>query len=430
MEYLITFGREKDLSAAELVAVSSILERGKKSGALGSDTFPTGCNLQNLCLQKSAGIIELENNENAKQVFDILGGSIRIAEIFSKIDVPSFDKISSTVTELGFIDELANIKEKRPILGVSVVDDTKQNQSKCLELAKKIGHWVKEHFKSQNASLRYIGFKPDTQFAELTSVQVGENCLDSGMEIFIYITSSGVYICKTIAVQDYKSFEYRDMYKPERRLLEGILPPKLARIMVNISQINRSPDDNFILLDPFCGSGVLLMEAVLLALKCIGSDIDDDALDASKNNLAWLAKEFNISQKVDLRKLDATNLISKIKPLSISAIATETHLGPPIRGVPDRNTALIWKKELKPMILRALGECRTILKPNGTLIAAIPVWHTKEGNIYLSIEKELEIMGYKPIKQIEGLMPRGPYAGFLHHRPDQKVYRQIIALKS
>lgn len=49
------------------------------------------------------------------------------------------------------------------------------------------------------------------------------------------------------------------------------LPPKLARFMVNLAR----PKVDSVVLDPFCGSGSILIEAGLIGCRVLGSDVRD-----------------------------------------------------------------------------------------------------------------------------------------------------------
>ncbi|MEA4957398.1 hypothetical protein SDC9_08506 [bioreactor metagenome] len=60
--------------------------------------------------------------------------------------------------------------------------------------------------------------------------------------------------------------------KPHKRpfFYPGSMSPKLARCMVNLSHIK----ENQLLLDPFCGTGGILIEGAMVGAKLIGSDIN------------------------------------------------------------------------------------------------------------------------------------------------------------
>lgn len=60
--------------------------------------------------------------------------------------------------------------------------------------------------------------------------------------------------------------------KPHKRpfFYPGSMSPKLARCMVNLAHIK----ENQLLLDPFCGTGGILIEGAMIGAKLIGSDIN------------------------------------------------------------------------------------------------------------------------------------------------------------
>jgi len=76
------------------------------------------------------------------------------------------------------------------------------------------------------------------------------------------------------------------------------LDPFLARAMVNLSEINGSE----IIYDPFCGTGSLLIEAALIGIKSVGSDISQKMVRGSSLNLkAFGIQDINIF-RADSRK--------------------------------------------------------------------------------------------------------------------------------
>lgn len=96
--------------------------------------------------------------------------------------------------------------------------------------------------------------------------------------------------------------EYENLEKFSKRrphLRPGFHPssmqPKLARALVNLSKIKG------IILDPFCGTGGILIEAGLMGIKTIGLDIDEEMLALAERNF----KELNI-KNYSLIKGDAT----------------------------------------------------------------------------------------------------------------------------
>jgi tRNA (guanine10-N2)-dimethyltransferase len=80
----------------------------------------------------------------------------------------------------------------------------------------------------------------------------------------------------------------RDFFHP------GVMMPRMARTLVNIANV-RGGD---LLLDPFCGTGGILIEAYLLGARVMGSDFDPMMVQGSRQNICGS----------DLMLADATHL--------------------------------------------------------------------------------------------------------------------------
>ena len=128
----------------------------------------------------------------------------------------------------------------------------------------------------------------------------------------------------TRSVQPFDEFSRRDYGRPNRDPRSGMLPPKLAQIMINLSRTQKTAT----LLDPFCGSGTIIQEALLMGYtQVIGSDISQSAVENTKTNLAWL--------KLKAQQLIVSNVAALAKHVpaqSIDAVVTEPYLGPPLLG--------------------------------------------------------------------------------------------------
>jgi len=65
------------------------------------------------------------------------------------------------------------------------------------------------------------------------------------------------------------------------------LPPKLARCMVNLAR----PKNDSVVLDPFCGSGSILIEAGLIGCRVLGSDVKDLMVRGGLLNMRFFGVE-------------------------------------------------------------------------------------------------------------------------------------------
>jgi tRNA (guanine10-N2)-dimethyltransferase len=107
--------------------------------------------------------------------------------------------------------------------------------------------------------------------------------LSSPEKIFRVIIVSGLcFFCVLLSRVDRTQFEMR---RPHLRPFfhPGVLLPRVARAIVNLSQI-RSGDT---LLDPFCGTGGILIEAGYIGAKIIGCDIQEKMVIGARENLEY-----------------------------------------------------------------------------------------------------------------------------------------------
>lgn len=67
-----------------------------------------------------------------------------------------------------------------------------------------------------------------------------------------------------------------------------MLPPKLAQTIINLAVGDNNPS---VILDPFCGTGVVLQESSVMGYDIYGTDISPKMIDYTKANLEWLKKQ-------------------------------------------------------------------------------------------------------------------------------------------
>lgn len=102
------------------------------------------------------------------------------------------------------------------------------------------------------------------------------------IEIRVVITDNTVYCGIKIAEVKRSLFEQRKVqYRPFFSPIS--LHPKLARALVNLSCIKEGDT----VLDPFCGTGGILLEAGLIGAQVIGSDIEEKMIQGCNQTLAY-----------------------------------------------------------------------------------------------------------------------------------------------
>lgn len=127
------------------------------------------------------------------------------------------------------------------------------------------------------------------------------------------------------------------------------LSPKLSRLLLNLARTK--PGDR--VLDPFCGTGSILIEGELMGLEMFGRDLDTNILWGAKKNLA----HYGLS--VDIGSGDATD----IKLKGLDAIVSD----PPY----DRASKM-FKRDLKGLYSAFLKSAERALRPGGNLVFAAP----------------------------------------------------------
>jgi len=367
MEYAFILGNTPKLSIAEII--SSV-----KNCTIKTQT-------DQVCIVESA--VEL----NYQYLINKLGGTIKIASLIPSLPLSSSYEGKDKL-KFGF-----SFYALDPAINPSYLFNLKQKY-------RRQGLDFKKQMRQEKKRAELIESKDLT----LSSVIITkEKCLD----ILVMVDKDKKEIYgQTIAVQPFREFSHRDYDRPNKDMRSGMLPPKVARMMVNIAAGN--PND--VLLDPFCGSGTILQEALLLGYnKVIGTDISQKAITDTKANL-----EFLKLTNFELFKLDACHLTSRLKSNTVKTIVTEVFLGPPKFYETEIDKIVC---QLTALYQKAFTDMKRILKPEAKLVVAFPAWRLKNRTIHLPIKKVLLQLGYNLKGQ-----------PILYGRPDARVLREIYIL--
>lgn len=156
-----------------------------------------------------------------------------------------------------------------------------------------------------------------------------------------------------LAAINRSQFEER---RPLKRPFESpvTLHPKLARALINLSGARAGET----MLDPFCGTGGLLMEAATLGIKSVGSDIDPEMIDGTRRNL----EHFGVSPG-DYRLLvaDVREIASHVS--GVDVIVTDPPYG---------RSATTMKEGVEKLYGRAFEAFAGILPPGRKLAIVLP----------------------------------------------------------
>ena len=364
---------------------------------------------------------ELAVFETNKAVsIDRLGGSIKLAQIFE-----------------GNFRELAEmINSRKPdgkiTIGVSsyALNSNHKNKKSAVEnLVRRKAMELKSLLKKLGRNVRVV----EARGPEISSATAFHNNLGEkpGSEEVILVGSE-TYL--SLGVQNIDKYRERDQMRPARDAKVGMLPPKLAQILINLGG---EIDESKKVLDPFCGTGVVLQEALILGQPVIGSDLNPRMMEYTQKNLDWLlekkARFFKIKPELTEQKNhfldsiytgDATDFVW-LKTSEIGLVACECFLGSPMSKPPVEIKLKDEKQNCKRIILGFLKNLAKQIEDNTPVVIAVPAWLREDGSyLRLSIIDEITDMGYNLIK-FQGLSQ----SDMIYYREGQIVAREIIVLR-
>ncbi|MCL2037772.1 hypothetical protein FWG95_02080 [Candidatus Saccharibacteria bacterium] len=352
------------------------------------------------------------------------------------------------------IDKFSALPDGKITLGISHYGrDTSARE------AQKTGIFLKKHL---SRSMRILpNSEPEISDAATLGNRLGAS--PNKVELMMARAGHRLIIAELIGVQDLNTYTLRDRGRPKRDARVGMLPPKLAQTMINLAVRpaeslssdfgrgcakgngpceedraaprndgrvpNLCPDETLLrdsavkaktLLDPFCGTGVVLQEAALMGLKAYGTDLEPRMIDYSRTNLDWLAQKFRREIPYLLNVGDATEFTWE-QPIGF--VATETYLGRPYSFTPTEenlgenitNCNLILTKFLQNLLKQITSETG--------LCIAVPCWFINDRTRHLPLTKKLTEFGYEQISYSEGNQ------SLIYHREDQIVGRELLVLK-
>jgi tRNA G10 N-methylase Trm11 len=175
-------------------------------------------------------------------------------------------------------------------------------------------------------------------------------------------------------------------------------------------------------LDPFCGTGVLLQEAALMGYHAYGSDLEQRMVDYSKGNLQWLTELYHLPPVCcRLEQGDATNHRWQSP---IDFIATETYLGRPFTSKPSPEMLQQTISECNLILTKFLKNIHNQLELGTRLALAIPAWQTRPNSFKkLPLIDQIENLGYNRVS-FEHVRDEE----LIYYRADQVVARQLLVI--
>ena len=371
-DYFFFLGRNADLSMQEIISFLEV--RGIKG---------------NFVLESNIALFSIEETVNPKELIEKLGGTIKIgkAVIIEKNQRDFFRSIEKLNLYEGQENKLKFTVDVYP------KDDALFAETKGI---------IDNYFKNEKIRAFY------RQSSDTPSASIKFD-----MEFFVIRFGKKYYFGKIDGVYDSKNAEFRDMHKPFRRS-EYAISPRLAKILINLS----GATENSLLLDPFCGVGTILQEALLQNINAIGVDVDPGVVENCKRNISWIRKNYQIKAEDKIFTSNAID-IPKILQQKIDAIASEPFLIPLITYTPKDTEARKMISKAKQIYITTLNELKKILKNEGRVALSLPVMKARESMVHLNIE---EICIETGLRLVAGPFPES--------REGQRVERELVILEN
>ena len=374
--YAFIFGRNKLLSLIELVSWLKARAIEYKIDEIGDDY----------------GYCIISSDVDVDEAIRWLGGVVKIAKIKMIDDITSINNMD--------IEQLGDIFEKFRLeffdkfnYGVNIFcQGSRKIRQENYEKIKKLLHkWFRQQrFKSMLVKPR---LEYREHFLQPHDI-INKKLIETKTDFCFFISKSGIHAGYTIKTSNPKQFEFRDVNRPVKNYPEAT-SIRLAKVLINLAQLKKEE----LMLDPFCGVGTILQEALLLGINVIGTDLNPKHLDATRKNLNIIKKESETDFR--LARCDATMLNECLNlDNKVDSIVTEPYLGPLIKRLPNKKQAIITKQKIEPVYNKFLKQAADILKDDGLLIMVVPFFITKTGIVKLDIDFN-DFSIYNPIEEIK-----------------------------
>lgn len=381
--------------------------------------------------------------------FARLGGSQKAATVLTSL--PGTDPQKALLWAQKHLSDYVEPVEGKLKLGVSLYDlgmPVKKLNANMLSLKKVL--------KNAGQSVRIV---PNTEL-ELSSAQTYHNNLtdERGCELLLLRDGDNIIVARGTHVQSIDAYRKRDQERPHRDTFVGMLPPKLAQTIVNLAagttlgaegfafsakrgktsnqlapsepekpnvepatkaaEANSSPAP--IVLDPFCGTGVVLQEAALMGYDVYGTDLQEKMVRYSRDNLNWLFEKYRMDSGVFYETADATDHVWR-KPVNI--VACEAYLGHPFASEPTKEALMETIQTCGVIMRKFLKNISTQIEPGTRLCIAAPAWFVRGTIHYLPTFDDLAPLGYTRVE-----FQHASDRDLIYRREDQVVGRELVVL--
>ena len=392
--------------------------------------------------QPSIGIAELESVfggekirvlgdyacliETEKLNVSHFGSILKTGQVAFEINSTDWREVSKKMTKI-FEQDFSNF-EGKITLGIS----TYGLKLRPNELSK-TSSVIKQKLKNHDVSVRII---PSKQLALSTAISHNNKLGLSEKKIEILAVRGGkkTIIALSEGAQNITSYAKRDQNRPKRDAFVGMLPPKLAQTMINFGAGKNQPQikaflgektfENPKILDPFCGTGTVLQEALLKGFEVNGTDLSEKMIEFSKENSEWFLQEFKPHGKLgEIYQADATDEKWAFAD-TLSTVVCETYLGQPFSAPPSPKKLTEVRENCNRIISNFLKNLASQIPAGTQICIAVPAWKTQNGHFsHLPLVDFLNELGYNR-KEFMRVKPQD----LMYYRENQVVARELLVL--
>jgi tRNA G10 N-methylase Trm11 len=301
-----------------------------------------------------------------------LSGVHKCAPVTSVLDSPSADMTGL----IGFMASFLEAKSNVSLSGYEIGEDDYE------ELVRSMLDGIREAGLKKARLLRPEG-------NELLSERV---LTREALDVVAFPYHGGFALGPTAWVPDSVAMRQRGTRKPSPHS-DISLSPRLARTLVNLAGLKPGQT----LLDPFCGSGTILVEAYAKSLRCLGVDTRASRVQETRENIRWSIGGVT-DRGYDIRKGDAREVSRMLRGTKVDAIVTEPLLLPPLNARPKTSTARAMIGESAEIYNDALASMAESIHSEGRIVLVVPVIQTMEGDeVTVTLEgRKLGLRFYQP----------------------------------
>jgi len=324
-------------------------------------------------------------NINHNKIITDLGGITRIANIYHN---------SKTINEK-LISKLDFINKKSFNYSLSTIDVDESGIENINEI-------IKSYYREEKAKAVYKkpkllpivkGKKKKIRRNIINPDDVlSWNLLNNGFELFVIKVDNEYIFAKTIACSSSSDYIFKDKNRPVKKELYST-SFRLTKIMVNLLDLPVGKT----IVDPFCGVGTFLIEALINGYDVIGIDKNNEMIAGARKNVAWAENNFKIQGKSKFIIGNSSKIFFKA-----DGACFEPYMGPFLDNLPNEQRVKQILGEIVPLYSDLFDNLANNLKGKGRIVCVLPEFQTYDNKIIKLSENVFLNHGFK-IVSLTGL---------------------------